>query len=185
MKVRTCALDEVLCKNTRLDGQSYARSEATSHAALRDELLELLITGHETTASSIAGRSNISPTNPESQTRLRDDLVSSLFPTNRFVRPSAKDITAESIPYLDALIAETLRLSDTGPVSFRQTLVPCEILGHQIPAGTPIILVTADPSYNSINMPPIPRVLHDKMVPQVPLQSSHQPPVSLRRSSNL
>jgi hypothetical protein len=163
---RTCALDEVLRKHARLNGGSYADSEATSDSALQDELLELLITGHETTASSIAWMLKYLTDNSETQIRLRDSLVSALSSADCFEQPSAKDITTASIPYLDAVIAETLRLSNTGPVSFRQTLVPCEILGHQVPAGTPIILVTAGPSYDSADATPIPRTMRGQVAPQ-------------------
>ncbi|KAF2443839.1 cytochrome P450 [Karstenula rhodostoma CBS 690.94] len=150
-----CALDEILLKDIRLQSVSRPTGPTQSDAALRDELLELLITGHETTASSIAWALKYLTNNPESQSRLRASLYSASLNTD----VTAQDIVATSVPYLDAVIAETLRLSATGPVSFRQTLLPCEILGHAIPAGTPIILVTAGPSYASPAMPAIPLVL--------------------------
>jgi cytochrome P450 len=176
---RTCALDEVLRKHTRLSGELYAKSEATSDSALQDELLELLITGHETTASSIAWALKYLTDNPETQRRLRDSLVSSLLSANSSAELSAKDITTASIPYLDATVAETLRLSNTGPVSFRQTLVPCEVLGHQVPAGTPLILVTAGPSYESVDATPMPQTIRGKIAAEALLQESHLPPTSI------
>jgi hypothetical protein len=151
---RTCALDEVLRKHIRLTSGSCTESEAISNAALRDELLELLITGHETTASSIAWALKYLTDNPKTQMRLRASLTSSLSFKNCCAGPCANCITTTSLPFLDAVISETLRLSNTGPVSFRQTLVACEIMGHQIPADTPIILVTAGPSYDSANFAP-------------------------------
>lgn len=146
---RTCALDQVLYKDIRLKGDTKEHSEAITNASLRDELLELLITGHETTASSICWALKYLTDNPATQDRLRESLHSA-FPRSKCSPvPLTSELLSASLPYLDAVIAETLRLSNTGPVSFRQTLVNCEILGHRIPAHTPIILVTAGPSYAS------------------------------------
>ncbi|KAH4290899.1 hypothetical protein HBI81_017870 [Parastagonospora nodorum] len=150
---RTCALSEAIYKDLRLTSVSKAEREADSNAALRDELLELLITGHETTASSICWALKYLTDNPEVQGRLRNSLIGAFGCAKRTILPSARDLTSVSVPYLEAVVAETLRLSNTGPVSFRQTLVPCEVLGHQVPAGTPIVLVTAGPSHSSPYMP--------------------------------
>jgi cytochrome P450 len=136
----------------RLKGDSKEHSEATTNASLRDELLELLITGHETTASSICWAIKYLTDNPATQDRLRGSLLSAFPRGESLAVPSMDDLFSASLPYLDAVIAETLRLSNTGPVSFRQTLVECEILGHHVPAKTPIILVTAGPSYASPNV---------------------------------
>lgn len=143
-----CALEEVLRKDLRLN--AGLASEAVSDEALRSELLELLITGHETTASSISWALKYLTDHPQAQRRLRESLIAA-FPA---ALPTATDLMTSSLPYLDAVIAETLRLSATGPVSFRQTLTPCEIMGRWIPADTPIILVTAGPSYNSSEVSP-------------------------------
>jgi hypothetical protein len=143
----TCALDEVIRKDLRLNDGS--KTDIVDNPALRDELLELLITGHETTASSISWALKYLTDNPQAQTRLRESLQAAFVDK----QPSTQEHITTSLPYLDAVIAETLRVSSVGPVSFRQTLVPCEIMGHCIPANTPIILVTAGPSYNSPDIP--------------------------------
>ncbi|KAL6702872.1 hypothetical protein ACN47E_000834 [Coniothyrium glycines] len=158
--VLSCALDRVLQK----DGSFGIReeSEASTNAALRDELLELLITGHGTTTSSTAWTLKYLADHPDVQDRLRASLLAS-FPRHSSIDlPSSTDIFAASLPYLDAVIAEMLRLSNTGPVSFRETVTQCDILGHKIPAGTPIILVTAGPSYDSAQMPQVPEYLRSK-----------------------
>ncbi|KAH7089848.1 cytochrome P450 [Paraphoma chrysanthemicola] len=153
-----CALDQVLLKDLQLNEGPTPEEDTDREATMRDELLELLITGHETTASSIAWALKYLADNPDVQTQLRASLQSALPKA----LPSAKDIVTTSMPYLDAVIAETLRISATGPVSFRQTLVPCGILGCAIPAGTPIILVTAGPSYERLDMPTVPLALRSK-----------------------
>lgn len=157
-----CALDQVLRKDFILSATGEQPNEAISDAALRDELLELLITGHETTASSIAWALKYLSDHPVAQARLRASLqtaFSDAVPSNL---PSAKEIYTTPLPYLDSVISETLRLSNTGPVSFRQTLTQCDILGHTVPAGTPMILVSAGPSYSSPKMPWTPEYLRSK-----------------------
>lgn len=157
-----CSLDQVFRKDISLRKGGDSDSEAASPSALGDELLELLITGHETTASSIAWALKYLTDNPGVQAQLRSSLGASFPDASLLALPSAKDIFTASLPYLDAVIAETLRLSNTGPVSFRQTVVQCDILGHTIPAGTPIVLVSAGPSYDSPSMPIIPDNLRSK-----------------------
>jgi hypothetical protein len=154
-----CALDEVIYKDLRLGGGLKNESDKNSDAALRDELLELLMTGHGTTASSIAWTLKYLTDNPDIQKRLRESLQEAFGHKSYSTLPTAAELTVTPLPYLEAVISETLRLSNIGPVSFRQTMVPCHILGHAIPAGTPIILVTAGPSYSSPDMPtPAPTV---------------------------
>ncbi|CAO2648290.1 Nn.00g075570.m01.CDS01 [Neocucurbitaria sp. VM-36] len=157
----TCSLDEVMRKDWLLNSKASEANGngASGDTALTDELLELLITGHETTASSIAWALKYLTDHPEVQTRLRTSLYAT-FPSS--TPPSAKEIYTTSIPYLEAVIAESLRLSLTGPVSFRQTLERCDILGHSVPAGTPIVLVTAGPSYDSPDMPIAPEFVRSK-----------------------
>lgn len=160
--VKMCALDEVIYKDLSLGGDLKNQGDELADAALRDELLELLITGHETTASSIAWALKYLTDSPEIQKRLRRSIRVALRHTSYSRLPSVTDLMAAPLQYLEAVIAETLRLSNTGPVSFRQTMVPCRLLGHDIPVGTPIILVTAGPSYNSAEGPPPSNTLSSK-----------------------
>ncbi|KAH7348217.1 cytochrome P450, partial [Pyrenochaeta sp. MPI-SDFR-AT-0127] len=158
----TCSLDQVFRKDLSLSKGKNSDSQAASSSALGDELLELLITGHETTASSIAWALKFLTDNPDVQNQLRASLNAAFPNASPSALPLAKELFTASLPYLDAVIAETLRLSNTGPVSFRQTVVQCNILGHTIPAGTPIVLVSAGPSYNSPMMPTTPENLRSR-----------------------
>jgi cytochrome P450 len=148
----TCALDQVLWKDATLaDGSG----EESSDAALRDELLELLITGHETTASSICWALKYLTDNPDIQSSLRNSIYTAFPNASSTASPSALELTETSLPYLDAVITEVMRCSRTGPVSFRHAVTECRILGHCVPAGTPIILVTAGPFdslFNRLNI---------------------------------
>lgn len=173
----TCALDEVMRKDLRLNAGTM--SDAVSDEALRSELLELLITGHDSTGSSISWALKYLTDHPVAQTRLRDSLQAA-FPV---ARPSAAGVITTSLPYLDAVIAETLRLSTIGPVSFRQTLVPCQIMGHWVPEDTPIILVTAGPSYYSSETRSADPKINIRESYATTLQEQQGPPPDLRAFS--
>lgn len=124
---------------------------AMSDAALRSELIELLITGHETTASSIGWALKYLADNRGVQDRFYEELTR-LLPGSG-TAPTSEHIMATRLPYVDAFIAETLRYSCTGPISFREAVQDCTILGHRIPSGTPIVLMTQDVTHQEATHP--------------------------------
>lgn len=117
--------------------------KAVSDAGLMSELMELLVAGHESTASALGWALKHFADHQVAQETLYHHLVASL-PGSPGRLPTSEEILTASIPYLDAAIAETLRLSCTGPVSFREAKQDCTVLGHRIPTGTPIMLMTQD-----------------------------------------
>lgn len=117
--------------------------EAVLDAGLMSELMELLVAGHESTASALGWALKHFADYQVSQETLYQHLVASFHGPPGSL-PTSEEILTTSIPYLDAVIAETLRLSCTGPVSFREAKQDCTVLGHRIPAGTPVMLMTQD-----------------------------------------
>jgi cytochrome P450 len=93
------------------DGQPMSDQE------LRDELITLLLAGHETTATALAWAVELLLANPEKLDALRADL------------PNGDD-------YVNAVIHETMRLRPPLPMFDRMVCEPIEVLGHRIPKGT-------------------------------------------------
>jgi cytochrome P450 len=89
--------------------------EPMSDVELRDELLTLLVAGHETTATSLA------------------------WAVERLVRhPGALDRVATDAEYADAVVKETLRLRPVVAIVLRRLLEPLEVAGRELPAGTTV-----------------------------------------------
>jgi cytochrome P450 len=89
-----------------------------SDRELRDELVTLLVAGHETTATSLAWTLERITRHPEVIARLEDD-------------PEGE--------YLDAVIKESLRLRPVVPAVARKLAEPVELGGHLLPKGVFIV----------------------------------------------
>jgi cytochrome P450 len=84
---------------------------------LRDQLITLLIAGHETTATGLAWAVERLLRHPDKLERLRDEVA------------------AGGDEYVDAVAKETLRLRPVIPIVVRQLVEPMEIGGWMLPAG--------------------------------------------------
>jgi cytochrome P450 len=89
-----------------------------SDVELRDELVTLLVAGHETTATALSWALERLVRHPEKLVRLRDE-----------VRAGEDD-------YLDAVVKETLRLRPVLPLVVRMLTEPVEIGDYLLPKGT-------------------------------------------------
>jgi cytochrome P450 family 135 len=90
---------------------------AMTDVELRDELVTMLLAGHETTATGLAFAFDLLPREPDVLTRLRDELGSG------------------DDSYLDAVVTETLRLRPVIDAAERTLTTPREFCGHLLPAG--------------------------------------------------
>jgi len=88
-----------------------------SDRELRDELMTLLVAGHETSATALAWALDALTHHPRALTRLRDEL----------------DAGEEA--YVDAVVKETLRLRPVIALVLRRLVEPMEIGGRTLPAG--------------------------------------------------
>jgi cytochrome P450 len=105
------------------DGQPLSRQE------LRDELMTLVIAGHETTAIALAWAFERILATPRVHDALRSEL-------DRVVgREPLAPAQLASLPYLDATIKETLRLRPVIPLVARKLAEPIELAGYRIERG--------------------------------------------------
>lgn len=113
------------------------RSNNFSDEGLIDQLLTFLAAGHETTSSALTWATHLLATNPTTQSRLRTEIYKNIPDPNALSDPTF-DIAGllESLPYLNAVCNETLRLYPTIPVSSRVAVRDTSINGVFIPKGT-------------------------------------------------
>ena len=114
-----------------LVGARHEGGEPMSDEELRDELVTLLVAGHETTATSLAWSLERLVRHPDKIARLRDEVA-----------------TGEDA-YLDAVCKETLRLRPVLPLVARVLKQDVEIGGYRLAAG-----ITVTPSIHLIHRRP-------------------------------
>lgn len=121
---------------------------------VRDELLAFLFAGQVTTGAAIGWALKRLAMHQDVQKRLRDEVRAF---HKRAVEegdvPTCQEIVAANIPYLDAFMAENHRFAVTISCMIRYTLKDVVILGHAIPKGTDVWMLTNGPNFQS---PPIP-----------------------------
>jgi cytochrome P450 family 135 len=93
---------------------------AMSDVELRDELMTLLLAGHETTATSLAWTIELLMRHPAALERLTEEVRSG------------------DDAFLDAVIKEALRIRPVIPVVLRLLKEPMEIGGWELPAGVAV-----------------------------------------------
>ncbi|KAF2190428.1 cytochrome P450 [Zopfia rhizophila CBS 207.26] len=118
------------------------RSNNFSDDGLVDQLLTFLAAGHETTSSAFTWATHLLSIHPQIQTRLREEIRQNI-PSPKALSEPGFDLASflESLPYLNAVCNETLRLFPTIPVSSRVAKCDTSICGQYIPAGTLFFVV--------------------------------------------
>jgi cytochrome P450 len=103
--------------------------EPLSDAVLRDEMMTLLLAGHETTAASIAWAMHQLVQHPEVARTAREEQAH-----------LPEDADPSAMHYLDAVINETMRLCPVVPNIARELQAPMKIGGRDLPKGVVIAL---------------------------------------------
>jgi cytochrome P450 len=105
-----------------------------SDQQLRDEVITLLLAGHETTALNLSWTWYLLAQHPEVEEKLHAELDAVLGGRP----PSAADLP--KLQYTDRVIRETLRLYPPAWRIFRRTEEPLEVGEYVLPAGSNIVL---------------------------------------------
>jgi cytochrome P450 len=114
-----------------------ARAEpdpAVGRLRLRDELITLLLTGHETTASTLSWALHLLDRHPGVRDRLRAEAFDVLGD-----RPPAFADLAR-LRYTAAVVDEVVRLFPPVWILTRKALADDEIGGHHVPAGADVLV---------------------------------------------
>ncbi len=104
-----------------LVGARFEDGSQMDDRELRDQLMTLLMAGHETTATALAWAFDLLFRSPDKLRRL------------------GKEVDDGGHSYLDAVIEETLRLRPVVPFVGRQLRVETELGGYHLPAGTVVM----------------------------------------------
>jgi cytochrome P450 len=100
---------------------------------LRDETMTLFLAGHETTALALGWTWYLLSENPQAEGKLHEELAGVL----RGVPAGVADL--ERLPYLHAVVSESLRLYPPAYMLARANITPVNIGEYEIPAGTTIL----------------------------------------------
>ena len=95
----------------------YEDGEGMEDGEIRDQLMTLLMAGHETTATSLAWALELLFRAPDAMERLRDE------------------VSRGEAEYLDAVVEESMRLRPVVPFTGRLLKQPAELGGYSLPEG--------------------------------------------------
>jgi cytochrome P450 len=119
---------------TLIEARDPDDGEAMGERALVDEVLTLVIAGHETTASALAWAWWLLAQHPDVERRLHaeQDRIGDLEP--------ASHAALARMPYSVQVLNESMRLYPPGWLLSRRTLGPDQLGGYSIPAGTDVLV---------------------------------------------
>ncbi len=101
---------------------------------LRDEVMTLLLAGHDTTALALTWAWTLLARHPIAERRLHDEITAALCDR----APSPADVPR--LTYAEHVITETLRLYPTAWAIGREALRDTEIAGQRVARGTTVLI---------------------------------------------
>ncbi|KAH6605821.1 hypothetical protein Trco_004974 [Trichoderma cornu-damae] len=147
------ALDQLLWREMNAAKEAERLPDYYS-PAIRDEIIGYLLAGHDTTAATLSWWVKYMTSYQSVQGRLRDALRQAHSKARQASRlPTMKEICETSVPYLDAVVEETLRYASVATLIVRTSTCDTQILGYQIPKGTDVLLPITGPSMTEPALP--------------------------------
>lgn len=144
-----CAVDLLIQRQAQM-ARKEQRDPTYDVDAIKGELFGFIAAGHETTSTTICWALKFLISNQGVQQKLRD-ILREVYPRANADGdvPTTDEIVNTSVPYLDAFIEESHRCGNTVPTIVRHAIRDTVVLGHHIPKGTDVFLLTNGPSYQS------------------------------------
>ncbi|CAK3989152.1 cytochrome P450 [Lecanosticta acicola] len=117
------------------------RSNNFSDQQLVDQMMTFLAAGHETTSSAFTWATFLLATHAEIQKALRKEIQENM-PSPNTQPPADFDLATvlESLPLLNGVCNEVIRLYPTVPTTVRDAVKDTQLAGVHIPNGTQIVL---------------------------------------------
>lgn len=109
----------------------YSDGSAMSDSTIKDEIMTMLFAGHETTASALAWALYLVISNEAVHEQLIEELD--------HIPPAIEIKDMLELPYLSAVVSETLRLHPGPIITARVLKKPLEVGGYQLPPGTMVV----------------------------------------------
>ena len=126
-------------KATSVDVISAAiSSNVFSTSELIDQMFLFVAAGHHTTMSALSWTVLFLCQHPHVQTRLREEIHTNLPSLGSESPITAADV--DSLPYLNAVCNESLRVRSPITVTVREAAQPTSLLGQYVPKGTAIVI---------------------------------------------
>lgn len=116
-----------------IDARDRATGEPMGDRQLLDEIMTLIIAGHETTASSLNWFWYLVTQHPEVQARIADEAIAGGTDT-----PAYESL--ERFPYIRRALDEALRLYPPGWLLTRRSQAPATLGHYALPAGTDVLI---------------------------------------------
>ncbi|KAL4877350.1 cytochrome P450 monooxygenase [Aspergillus karnatakaensis] len=116
------------------------KQESMTEDSLVDQTLTFLTAGHETVAIALTWAIYLLAKDPKTQTHLRAELRNALPSAELLSDNNNLPSILESLPLLNGVVNETLRLYPSAPVAVRVSIRDTSILGTPVPKGTRLII---------------------------------------------
>jgi cytochrome P450 len=124
--------DDVLTRLIASTGRESDRR--VGDRRMRDELVTLLLAGHETTASTVGWTLDLVSKHPEVRDRLHEEAVAVYGDR----RPSYEDLN--NLRYTHMVLQEAMRLRPPVWILPRRALAEDEVGGYHVPAGAEVLI---------------------------------------------
>ncbi|KAI0118236.1 cytochrome P450 [Nemania sp. FL0031] len=111
-----------------------------SDEQLRDQMLTFLAAGHETTSATLSWSCYLLAKDQKLQDKIREEVRQALPGGLKVENPADLVNILESLPYLNGIMNESLRLYPTIPMTMRVAIRDTSLAGQVIPKGVNIII---------------------------------------------